>query len=183
MTPEQTRQFIIEELQEAQFTGTTITDEILDFITNIDLSKCEHNPSTMRLEPTAFGFSINDIKDHAQEQMNGIELTDAEARECIALLNKRGDLSNGVGWHTVEFVVGEFLDEYTDLGKAIRQQGHETDIELTKDDSTDKDGTTFYKVNICFNDSIADTVEFYDEAEADRQMANCEAYYPNVTLN
>lgn len=133
-------------------------------------------------QPSAFSFVPVDMQEHAQEQMNGIELTDEEAIQCIHLLNKRGDLSVGVSWDTVEMVIGEFI-ESTELGAAIYKQGFEVPVELIKEESKDRDSNPVWEVSVCVNESILETVSFYDEAEADRQMNNCESYFPNVEIN
>ena len=177
MSPEQTRQFIIEQLQEAEF-DYPITDEHIDFITNIDLHKCEHNP-TKGEEETAFGFSVHDVLQCAAEQMN-ITLTNTEAATILIRLRSKGDLDVGISWATLEIFIGEFI-ENTELGKAIDDLGREIAVELSIDEGADREGSTVWTVGVCSGENLIDTIDFYDEAEAKRQMENCEAYFPDVT--
>jgi hypothetical protein len=56
-------------------------------------------------------------------------------------------------------------------------------VELSIDDSKDREGNQFWTINIVVDNSIEDSITLYDQDEAEDKAREAEEIFPNVTFN
>lgn len=140
MTPEQTRAFIIQQLENDKSFSLKVTDELIDFIRDIDLSECEHNPSMVIERPQTsqdyiyerkLRITITPCEDYETNRnyFGTFEVETTDLPEITASGTMHNDHRSGNFY--IEFddeSEGVGMEEHFDLYHSINEKGETTDL-------------------------------------------------------